>query len=461
MPNFSDYVSSFRKMLYAIMPAVNASADKKNARHAGASILKMVHRNGVNGMMDAIAEQQAIHAEKTSGYLTAEEIEAGKSGEFDVLDLRAWLSAISSPAVPAESIVSLTEDEASCLSVMTEDSVEKTFKGKNNLAHGLLMLASSALSGGWSKGQKVEDYILNTSDSSPVSQEEVRERLMNAMEGVPPTHMVRYHRTGGSILKAIAGSGMGGPVNPEVHLSATTGGGAGWKIQGNRRIVDLDDHRIIGAMAQAPHGVRHHFVARPWIASSRYSPLMMDPNRANTPARGPGSWPYEWRVFICDGVVTGISGYYPWAMNSDDMSKSMDMVQRVKAEAEKIIAECKEKGLRPAYYPVDHMSKEGATPEIAEALQAYEEMCPPGGFNCCIDFLETEIGPVFLEAGPPVTPMGLPGGGAHPIGFVATIPTPMTSVSFPRPFGVILSTPEEMSLDDLVGKEDAILIYPL
>lgn len=378
-----------------------------------------------------LAETAAHFEATTSAYLDHEDIAAGRSGTFSATDLLCWLEIARSAGVrhvPARIILTLTSDEMAAASGPVDPG------GKVTMAADIAALSDAVL------GAATHDEA-----AFAALHEQTKERLASAMDGVGDDEMVRYLQCGASNLKTIAGAGLAGPSSPATRFTPNLATGAGWIQTGNRRRIVADDARITRAAAQTPEGYRHHFVSRPWQASSRYL-IGRDPNRENTPVAGFGAWPAEWRAFVCNGIVTGVSAYYFWAHKGtqDDALAALE----VRNAAQTIVKAAIARGLRPGHYDCDRIGDmhadpdwPGHTADSTQAIARWLQSCPSNGFNATLDFIETEAGPVLLEGGPSTIPAGC-GSGAHPLGFCAGLVSGRFAV--PDTTGAVLKTPETM-----------------
>ena len=265
---------------------------------------------------------------------------------------------------------------------------------------------------------------------APLDPERVRESLAAAMDNVPEGWMVRHVRAASGSLKAIAGAGAAGPQTPETRFGPDLEVGPGWIRQGNRRSVDAADRRIVECYAQGPDGPSV-FVARPWIKASRFL-AGEDPHRAGTRFAGPGAWPAEWRAFVFNGRVTGVAAYYGWAGDLSPVAAANAL--KVRELADQIVAEATRQRAYPLYPALEIVrTREAVHPRVTEILATFTR----DRIDCTIDFLETEDGPLMLEAGPAHYPA--PIGGGHPCAFAGA--RKIEGVAFRCLDGVLLADP--------------------
>lgn len=223
----------------------------------------------------------------------------------------------------------------------------------------------------------------------------VFDTLMEGMESVPSSWMVRHDHSGSNDLKIAAAIG---------ELPDDGNEGVGWTTIGNRPIPKFWDERIVKSMAQSLSETQT-FVARPWIKAKMRTGL--DPHRAGTDLEDTGSWPCEWRVYVMDGKVAGISNYY---IQSEATGSESDFasVDKARQYTEEVIETLKRQNLLP-FEPMIH--------QIQRSSKKVQEKMPLGSINFSLDFLETEDGDlVLLEGGPAYTPPPYYYG-AHPCAF--------------------------------------------
>lgn len=384
-------------MLRQALIAITRKADIiETAKDLGTLARTMLsRRRSLPQMLDGLDEAQAFHAAETTTWISAESISEGQHGPFDACDLLAYLEiakAAGVASVPARVILSITEDEADMASgkVALDDPRSRRILGK--LSRSLPASAPAA------------------SNADSVDPEALSEKLMVAMDEIPEGWMVRHARAGGGNLKALAGSGVAGGEVPEVKFGPNLEIGPGWVRVGNRRMVDLRDRRTVQAIAEGPGG-ETRFVARPWVKAARWR-VGDDPHRQGTPFAGKGAWPCEWRAFIVDGKVIGVSNYYGWLGEATPLDARMALGVRelAQAMADLMVA----RRLFPRFMDTEFARRR---PEFAEKLSDFgrEQVA------CTLDFIETEGGLMFLEGGPPHSPFG----GGHCCAFAGTRGAPV------------------------------------
>lgn len=380
--------------------------------------------------LEGVSKIAEFFEKETGSWISAETLRDGGSGPFDACDLRHWLTLAERsgvPAVPAVEILRLSEDELGLLS-------------------GSLRLPDTAMTRGLRKG--LAGIVGNISPDLPASDsidpEQLEERLFSVMDDLPDDWMVRSVRCGGSELKALAGCGLSGPTTPKARFGPDVEVGPGWVRVGNRRRVNTSDSRTVTALAQGPSdsGV---FVARPWIESARYL-ACEDPHRHGTPFAGKGAWPAEWRAFIVDGQVTGVSWYYGWsgeatAENAAIAIEVRDLAQRIADEAVALSA-------LPRYMDVEFArnSPQASEPEAAALLEKFGR----DKVAFTLDFIETNEGLMVLEGGPACSPFG----GGHPCAFAGFRPNGRMEplgVAFKTMPGVLIADPATWSGADPEG----------
>jgi hypothetical protein len=409
----------FQQMMVALAIKADARATAKDIKKLG--ILGRTLSKGPSDKISRLAEIGRIadqHHVETSSWITIDQFREGTTGPFDACDLRHWLDLAELagvPHVPAKEILRLSEDAMSVASGKVDLPDTPTMNAaRKNLTSAATEIIKAHMSDGMS--QEMEDAskaltLLTPNDlANPVSREEIEERLFDAMDGVPEGWMVRSARVGPSNLKALAGSGHAGKETPEVKFGANLEVGPGWVRIGNRRRIDTTDLRTIKAAAEGPVGGTS-FLARPWVKAARYF-VHDDPHREETPLRGPGIWPAEWRAFIEDGEVVGVSSYYSWI--GEATPENAQIALEVRELAQRIADKATELSMWPRYMDIEFI-RASANPQVTEnqAVQEHLELFGREKVAFCIDFIETDDGLMLLEGGPPNTPFG----GGHPCGF--------------------------------------------
>lgn len=350
-----------------------------------------VVRKNLSGMNRVI---ETYHNE-VGTWVEPEKLNGEQPSPFDACDLRHWLSIAEQagvPTVPAKTIISLTEDEFSLVSgeVHVPDFARHAIKRK---------IESSGI-----LDERSSEDVSSQKDETEERRTEVVERLFDAMDDVPADWMVRSNLSASSLLKGMVGTGevnTGGEfydVDENIRL------GPGYISFGNRRTVDTKDERIVSTFAKG-HKEEIHFLARPWVPASRYVEAE-DPHRHGSVFAGKGTWPCEWRVFIENGKVTGVSSYYTW-IGERTPENAYHALEAAEA-AQRIVDKAVELDAQPRMMDLEFIRQ-----HKSEDAQAISDRFPRDGVHCTLDFIETEDGPMLLEGGPPHTPVG----GAFPCAF--------------------------------------------
>ena len=351
--------------------------------------------------VEGIAEVGQFVETEAGSWIDPEDIDAG--GPFDSCDLRHYLAVAERagvPFVPARQILSLSEEE---LSSIDQQIPLPSFVSKS-ITKGLDAVRKDIEA----EIGPLED--IKPTESNHRTREEVAEALFDAMDDVPYGWMVRSNIAGSSALKALAGSGVLDDGREGAKIAEGVEVGAGWVTTGNRRRIDATDKRFVETFTQG-HKDEIHYLARPWMDVGRFGEGE-DPHRHGTPFAGKGKWPMEWRVFIEDGVITGVASYYPWVGSAtpENAAKALEAV----ALAEKIADTMAELSLVPRTMDTEMLrwTATGAKKVHPLHLETLERF-PRDGISCTLDFIETTDGMMLLEGGPPHTPIG----GGHPCAF--------------------------------------------
>lgn len=412
----------FQQVMVALAAKADAHTLSDNVRKVtavGGKVMK-----GAAGLkaLAGVGRAARQHAMETSSWVTIDQFMAGGTGPFDACDLRHWLRLAELAGVdfvPAKEILRLSEQEMSIASgtVTLPDTASS-----RAMTNGVIDAAQEIIAADNEKrttsehedmGDALEVIVgdLGMDQAARVSKREhVGNMLFDAMDRVPEGWMVRSARVGPSNLKALAGSGHAGHETPEVPFGPNVEVGPGWIRVGNRRRVAPEDLRTVTASAEGPVGPTA-FLARPWVKSSRYF-VHEDPHRVETPLKGPGVWPAEWRAFVEDGEVVGVSCYYSWigepnAENAVTALQVRNMAQQVADKATKL-------GMWPRFMDIEFL-RTASAPAITEnpEVQAMLDHFGREKVAFTVDFIETDEGLKLLEGGPPNTPFG----GGHPCGF--------------------------------------------
>lgn len=346
------------------------------------------------------AVERDNHAE-TSSWLTADEIRGGASGRFEACSLLSWLAIAEGagvPYIPATPILTLTDAEAEAAS-----GVIPNLTGP--VPDRIRATVRAAIE---ADPQAFAKSPTDTATDAPIDFEELAERMHAVMDELPMGTMVRSDQTGANTLKVLACTGLVDDIVPEVSFGQGLEIGPGYVRNGNRRRVDVSDRRITGAYVEGPQrGLT--FVARPWVKASRYVEGR-DPHRAGTPYDQPGLWPAEWRAFVRNGVVEGVSAYYTWVDAPSALTAARAL--EVRALAQRIVDHAIARGLEPRFGRIEMARRQNAG--LAAALD--EQGFTDGSFSAALDFIEGPDGLLLLEGGPGHSPAG----GAHPCAFAGT-----------------------------------------
>lgn len=335
-----------------------------------------------------------------------------EGGPFDACDLRHWLALARHagvPAVPAATVLVLNDAEMSVASgqiAIPENAVTRRIRARAQ-AYAQDILDGEAIEAGEDPEASIDPDALD-------------ERLFAAMDEVPEGWMVRYARCGGSNLKALAGFGAIGPDVPEVRFGPDLEVGPGWIRRGNRRKIVVSDMRTIESAAQGPGG-EHAFLARPWITAARYA-VGEDPHRHGTALAGRGAWPAEWRAYLEDGQVVGVSSYYGWCGSATPENARVALA--VRALAQKIADAAVALKAYPRFPDIELLRSSGHPgvenePAIRDGLALFARDKVAG----TLDFIEARGHDLMLlEGGPANTPFG----GGHPCAFAGVGGLPKT-----------------------------------
>lgn len=384
-----------------------------------------------------VIRQAERHHEEISSWTSPEALAAGEGGAFDACDLRHWLALADRanvPAVPARTILSLKEDEMSVLSGAIAFPENRTV--------GLMRRAMGSIA----EALRPDAGDADAEATARPDEETLHDRLADAMDDVPEGWMVRSNRCGGSNLKSLAGFGAIGPEIPEVRFGPGLEIGPGWVRHGNRRAVDVSDHRTIQAAAQGPGDL--HFLARPWVRSSRWN-VGEDPHRHGTPFAGKGAWPAEWRAIVIGGRVTGVASYYGWSDSATPQTAGIAL--QVRDLAQRIVDEATRQRAWPRYWDLENIRDADWLADQPDLVDALDGPWGRETVSCTLDFIETDQGVMLLEGGPSVSPIG----GGHPCAFAGVVsarlgrrPATPEGVAFNLLPNVILADPSTWDGND-------------
>jgi hypothetical protein len=387
-----------------------------------------------------LAGQMAAHQEEVESWVSPDAIARGEGGPFDGADLRHWLALAERanvPAIPARTIASFTEDEYSAISgeqALPDNAVMRSLKGVLGRAAAELTTETSTDAGARDEGTPKTGLL---ADDREMDREALYDRLADAMDDVPEGWMVRCQRSGGSELKSLAGFGIMDDTAPEVRFGPDLEVGPGWIRQGNRRRINHADQRTLDSIAHGPGEAV--FLARPWVKASRYLECE-DPHRHGTPFAGKGFWPAEWRAIVDGNVVRGVASYYGWADSPTPHSARIAL--RVRDLAQRIVDEAVAQRAWPRAWEIERRRDEPTLDSVPGLVEALPTRWGRETVACTIDFIETDDGPIVLEAGPAVSPFG-PG---HPCAAAGRVSArcrvhQFEGVAFRVPSDVILADP--------------------
>lgn len=406
-----------RKIMTVLSGRADEASNARDTRKMAAIVAKGLKGVDKIAQIGALADTARMHADETGSWVTYSEFrDDGKTGPFDACDLRHWLRIArlaGVDVVPAVEVASFDEEEyAAAVGVVELPDTATTraaIGGLRDAAHEIL----DKLDAGGEMEEEDEramEFAASMLRPPIVDKDALREKLFAALDNVPEGWMVRNVRVGPSNLKALAGSGAIGGSIPEVRFGPDVETGPGWIRHGNRRRLSIDDHRTVQAVAQGPNGGTS-FVARPWIPSARHF-MADDPNRRETPLKGPGVWPAEWRAFVEDGEVVGVSFYYSWV--GEPTPENAVMAMETRRLAQKIVDKASELGMWPRYMDIEFVRSSRAERIINDkGVQDHLTRFGREKVACTLDFIETAEGLKLLEGGPANTPFG----GGHPCGF--------------------------------------------
>lgn len=309
---------------------------------------------------------------------------------FDVCDLRIWLEIAENAgvsAIPARSVASLTEREYEALL----GSFQIPAHIRRNITNGL-----QAMGGDFEIPQKDAEQAMAGIDREVKARTQIArdtyQRIEGSLDDIPSSWMVRTQYSGSSNLKALVGTGLMLKADDTAMVAPGFEIGGGWVRKGNRRMIDFSDPRFLST-GVGGHKPGIEFLARPWIKARRFHEGE-DIHRAGSPLAGPGKWPAEWRVFVRNSKVTGVGNYYAWTGEGATPENAWHAIAAA-VQGQKMVDTALQHGLRGVFLDLEMLfNKHG---EIwAEPLSGFdrEEM------HCTLDFLETDDGLTFVEAGP-------------------------------------------------------------
>ena len=380
----------------------NRDADVSETRRAVLGAAAIARKGGMAEMIRGVNRVATLAGNTIDAWREPEEIADGMGGFFDVCDLRAWLAIAERadvPAVPARTVLSMSDDEYGRMlgTVDIPDTLKRNLAGHVTRT----VEADPALA---EEMRVAEGAAPRSSGRDP---EALFEATFEAMEGIPPSWMVRSHLGGSSNLKSLVGTGLMLKGDDTAQLSDAVALGAGWVQVGNRRGIDFRDKRFRDLQARG-HKDGIHFLARPWATPARFHEGE-DLHRKDTPLEGAGHWPAEWRIFVKNGAVTGVANYYGWTGDGPTPENAWNAIEAA-GMARRLVEAAVAQGLSSGFMDTEFLRQAARKrSDAARALADWE----PDGFHATIDFIETTEGMRLLEAGPPHAP----GGGGHPTAF--------------------------------------------
>lgn len=395
-----------KKLIQSIAVHSSVSATMKqphsNIRKLGILMYKVLAKEGLSGLRERLKSMSGLQefaAVEMGSWREPHEVVEGEDNPIDVLDIRHWLALAERAgvaSVPARLILSLTEDEYAKLS---GDAPEMPAEIVRRIASKVKLSLDDEPS-------EIDVSTRQFLGGVNISSDEVRtlrSKLYDAMDDVPADWVVRSNLCAGNSLKALAGTGVFDDPQTEVPLSETVKMGAGFLVVDDRRMVDIFDTRIMQVFCEGERA-NIHFLARPWVKASRYR-SGNDPHRESTRFEGEGRWPCEWRVFVENGKVKGVSNYYFWTGEASPLEAHMAL--QAADAAQRIVDTALAMRIQTRLIDIE-LSR--SHPSAEAVLSKW----PRDDFSCTLDFIETEDGMMLIEGGPGHTPVG----GAHPTAFM-------------------------------------------
>ena len=409
--------AKMRNAIAMLTAMSNARQEQNAARNFSAGLLKMFRGSAAN-VAARVTGMNAVQAFTDAEYASWQQPEAiaeGASGPFDACDLRIWTllaERAGVPAIPAVPLLSLNEEVLELISgkVDLSDTIGKAVDGNpEKVAEVRALLELDDLPEAKPSWGDIPDEVVHA---------QIGAMLYDALDDMPDGWMVRSHVCGTSVLKGFAGAGVlestgkSGKIRQDIEV------GPGWVRTGNRRRIDATDSKLIESFVGG-HGADLHYLARPWVEAGR-TRSGDDPLRHGTQFAGKGSWPCEWRVFIENNEVIGVSNYYGWLGEPSPLeaSKALEAV----AMAQKILDEVQASGLVAREMRMEQtrdaiahrLARDPNDAHAAEMDALLRARFPENANGFTLDFLEGEDGMVLLEGGPAHAPTG----GAHPCSFI-------------------------------------------
>jgi hypothetical protein len=329
--------------------------------------------------------------------------------KFDVCDLRIWLElaeAAGIDAIPAQTVATLSEEELGALL----GNVQVPEQLRHRISEGMISDDAKEVTSDEAQGvlnilQAIEPDQIDPNSEHPGQRGFAK--MESALDEIPSSWMVRTHLAGSGNLKALVGCGLMEKGDDTAKVSPEFEIGGGWVRAGNRRMIDFSDPRFVQT-AIGGHKTDVHYLARPWATPGRFHEGE-DLHRANTPLAGPGKWPAEWRVFVKSGEVTGVANYYGWTGEGASPENAWNAIEAA-AAGQVIVDEAVDRNLAGVFMAQVFMR---SGDQENEQMQEFMREWPEDKMHATLDFLETEDGLQFLEAGP----AHQPGGGGHPCAF--------------------------------------------
>lgn len=407
--NIRDYIGAISR----------ASADQRHQRNfrkimSGAARLATTHPAELLKTIGGMGRMLDIEQAEIKTWVEPGDIEASESvKKFDVCDLRIWLelaAAAGIDAIPAQSVATLAGDELEVL--LGKVQVPEVLRQK--ISNGMMSSASYDVSIEDAEGileviREIEPLKIDPDSEHPGHR--ALAKMESALDEIPSSWMVRTHLAGSGNLKTLVGCGIMEKADDTATVRPGFEIGGGWIRTGNRRMIDYSDPRFLET-AIGGHKSDIHYLARPWAKPARFHEGE-DIHRAGTPLAGPGRWPAEWRVFVRSGQVTGVGNYYGWTGTGACPENAWNAIESA-AAAQSIIDEAVQRNLVGVFMAQVFLRvKEGIKDKNSKEMQDFNRDWPADQMHATLDFLETEDGILFLEAGP----AHQPGGGGHPCAF--------------------------------------------
>lgn len=377
---------------------------------SGAARLAKTNPADLIRMASGMGEALRVEQEELGTWIDPGETEGrSEPAKFDVCDLRIWLELTEAAEVdfiPAQTVASLSKKELEALL----GSVAIPEVARRRITEGMMDESGETLTP--QEAESVVDLLSVMDGDAPTEGDahpghRAFAKIEGALDEIPASWMVRTHLAGSGNLKALVGCGLMQKADDTAQVRPDFEIGGGWVRTGNRRMIDFSDPRFLQT-AIGGHKTDIHYLARPWAQPGRFHEGE-DLHRAGTPIAGNGLWPAEWRVFVRSGQVTGVANYYGWTGDGATPESAWNAIEAA-AQAQKIVDVAEDRGLEGVFMPQVFIRKRGKDTQTIDVL---DRDWPEGRMHCTLDFLETDQGLRFLEAGP----AHQPGGGGHPCAF--------------------------------------------